>query len=161
MKEKSKFYFYQRNRMLVLLSWGLGSMVSGLFAFKTTSQFWRQFWLQCFSWGLIDALLAAFALKGISKKQGAQKRGEINAENIKRDIQGYHRILFVNIFLDILYIFSGEWIRRWGKSKGKPKNKELQQGLGAGFIFQGLFLLVYDLYLDIEVNLGWRSKINN
>ncbi len=151
---QDNFYQYQRKRTLILLAWGLGNVLGGVGGLLTKNKFWRQFWLQALSWGAIDAGLAGFGLFSQAKKLENYSPTQAQEAIVRKDINSFHKILFINIFLDVGYVLSGLAIRRWGKSSGRDD----RQGIGVGFIVQGLFLFVYDLYLDAEVNKNWRNK---
>lgn len=152
---EENFYSYQRTRLLILFGWGLASVLSGV-GVLNRHKFWRQFWLQNLSWGAIDALLAASALRSGSRKlkEYPENSGSNLPATIKKDIRSYHKILVINLFLDIAYLISGEMIRR----KGNESRREDWQGIGVGFLVQGLFLFVYDLILVLELSLRWLGK---
>ncbi|NWJ97653.1 MAG: hypothetical protein HXX20_17840 [Chloroflexi bacterium] len=155
MVEKGEnFYQYQRKRLFILLGWGLGSTLAGLGALFTKKKSWRHFWLQCLSWGAIDALIALFGLRMQTEKLKDYTPSAPNAplpETVKQDITRYHQVLFVNVFLDFGYILSGEIIRHKGKTSER-------RGMGYGFIVQGLFLFIYDLLLDLEIRRRWLKR---
>ncbi len=150
------FYRYQQKRTTILLGWGVGNVLVGLAGSVFGARgFWRQFWLQAFSWGGIDAVLAGLGLRAQNRKlQEGAKAGPDNAAKVKKDITGYHNILLLNVFLDLGYIVSGEAIRRRGKRANRPD----RQGIGLGFQVQGLFLFIYDLALTLEVRKNWLNS---
>jgi hypothetical protein len=153
------FYQYQRKRLLILLGWGLANTLVGLGGLFTKNKFWRQFWLQCLSWGAVDALIAGFGLRMQTEKlkdYPPSAPEQTLPESVKKDITSYHKVLFVNVFLDLVYILSGEIIRRKNKTSKRPD----RQGIGLGFIVQGLFLFIYDLLLDLEIRRNWLKKVD-
>lgn len=156
---EENFYQYQRRRLLILLVWGVGNVLGGIGSLLSKNKFWRQFWLQAFSWGAIDALLAVGALRSQTKKletyPASASDQKVLPASVQKDIKSYHRILLINTFLDVGYLISGEFLRRWGKQNGRAD----RQGIGVGFIVQGLFLFIYDLLLTLETNRNWLSKI--
>lgn len=153
---EDNFYQYQRQRLLILLGWGLVNVSGGVGAL-VKNKFWRQFWLQCFSWGAIDALIAFFGRGSAARKLA---RYPALAQNpnlpapVKKEIRNFHRILLINTFLDVGYVLSGEIIRRKGRSAGKAE----REGMGVGFMVQGLFLFVFDALLTLEMRRRWLEK---
>jgi hypothetical protein len=153
------FYQYQRKRLFILLGWGLVSTLVGAGGLFTQNKSWRQFWLQCLGWGATDALIAGFGLRMQTEKlknYPTSSSEQTLPETVKKDIRNYHKILFVNVFLDLGYILNGEVIRRKSKTSKRPD----RQGMGLGFIVQGLFLFIYDLLLDLEIRRKWLKKTN-
>ena len=145
---QENFYEYQARRTRILLVWGLGSTAIGLIGRLVSQQKGaRQFWLQNFAWGAIDAAIAIFGLRSVNKKLAEAKP---NPQKVSKDIRAFHRILFINTFLDIGYVFSGVGITRSGLI-----NKEMRGGIGAGFIVQGLYLFIYDFLLARETKSRW------
>jgi hypothetical protein len=158
-----EFYRYQRKRTQILLIWGVANTVTGLAAgIRAKNKFWRQFWFQAFGWGAIDALIALAGIRSQAKKLGAEDKASAQSSDEKplssavvKDIRNFYLILLVNVFLDMGYILSGEFIRRWGVRTERPD----RQGIGRGFQFQGLYLFLYDLMLAMEVKQRWISKL--
>ncbi len=144
------FYQYQRSRMLIILSWGLASTVSGVGALLTKKPFWKNFWLQCLGWGAIDALIAIFGRRGPAVKLARLQSNSLKPGELQKDITSFRRILLINVFLDVGYIAAG-WRLRGMK-------REDRQGMGLGFIVQGLFLFIFDLALTLEVGGKWLKK---
>jgi len=156
MQAESNFYQYQQKRTFILLAWGLGSTLLGLVgSLVSRSKLGRQFWLQAVAWGGIDAAIAGFGLKGQAQKIELAAKDQIEPATLAKDVSSYHRILLINVFLDVGYVLSGEALRRWAKAA----RREDRQGIGAGFIVQGLFLFGYDLFLTLEVGQGWLKRI--
>ena len=65
---QGNFYGYQQRRFLLLLFWGLLSVIAGSALQLNHKSFWKQFGIQAFLWGAIDATLALFGLTGANKK---------------------------------------------------------------------------------------------
>lgn len=155
---EDNFYHYQQKRTQILLGWGLGSAVTGLAVLLSKDKFWRQLWLQNFSWGGIDALIAWFGLRAQAKKlqQYTGKMPPVLPAEVKKDIKNFHRILLINTFLDVGYVGTGLVVWRNGQREKRPD----RQGIGIGSIVQGLFLFVYDLALTLEVARRWLKRAN-
>lgn len=105
-----------------LLLWSLlslGSTSFGLYA--RPGEFWRSFWFMSGTWGLIDGLIAWFALQG-----GPQTPDKILP------------FLRFNTGLDVLYLVVGGVLLSF--------KKPMLRGFGLGVLVQGLFLLIFDGY---------------
>ena len=99
--------------------------------------------MQFAGWGLIDGLIAAFALRGASDKAVQLESGEIPPPEYARQVRNFKAIVWANAFLDIGYIFGGKWlINRF------PQDDE-KRGMGWGIILQGAFLLIWDILLAL------------
>lgn len=105
-----------------LLLWSLASLGTatvGLYA--RPGEFWRPFWFMSGLWGLIDGLIAWFALLG-----GRQTPDQLLL------------ILRFNAGLDVLYlVIAGVLLSR---------KKPLLRGFGLAVLVQGAFLLLFDGY---------------
>lgn len=145
------FYRYQRRTGGALLAWGLGNMLLGPLALFSRDAFWRQFGLQAFAWGAIDAALAFFGRRSAARKAERYAAAELDAATAHQDAAQFRRILLVNAGLDVLYIGSGAWTA-WA-FRDRPDRR----GIGLGIVFQGLFLLVYDLLLADDVARRWMD----
>jgi hypothetical protein len=143
------FFTYQRQRLRILLGWGLGSTLIGLPLIISPSPFWRSFGLQATSWGLIDALLAIFGIAGAQRKATRTEVGELGEEEALAEARSFRRILLINAGLDLLYIGGGITTAR--RAAGRPD----RQGMGLGIAAQGLFLLIFDSLLAREVGEHW------
>ncbi|MBC8076442.1 MAG: hypothetical protein H7Y32_10240 [Chloroflexales bacterium] len=139
------FFAYQRRRLGVLLAWGVGSMVAGPLALLGRNAFWRQFGIQTFSWGAIDALLAFFGRRGARTKAERRAQGLLTTADELREARSFRTILLLNAGLDVLYIAGGAVLawRQWAQRD--------RRGMGLGIIPQGVFLLLYDSLLAHEV----------
>jgi hypothetical protein len=139
------FFRYQRRVLGILLAWGAGSILITPLALFRRDPFWRQFGVQAFTWGAIDAALAVFGRRSAARKAAQHERGELSAADARREAAKFRRILLVNAGLDVLYIASGLWTAR------RFRDRRDRQGLGIGIAVQGVFLLVYDAALAWDV----------
>jgi hypothetical protein len=138
------FYDYQRRRLGILLAWGLGSMLAGPLALLSRDALWRQFGVQTFSWGAIDALLAFFGRRGARRNAARRERDELSPADELREARRFRAILLLNAGLDVLYIAGGAALA-W------RQRRRDRRGMGLGIIPQGAFLLAYDCLLAREV----------
>lgn len=139
------FFTFQHRRLGILLAWGAASIVAGPLALLGRDALWRQFGIQTFSWGAIDALLAFFGRRGARSKAARRARGLLTAADELREARRFRAILLLNAGLDVLYIVGGAVLawRQWAQ-RGR-------RGMGLGIIPQGVFLLLYDSLLAREV----------
>lgn len=110
----------QGQLITVLIFWSLlslGTATAGLYA--RPGEFWRSFWFMSGLWGLVDGLIAGFALLGKAQPPATLLP-----------------LLRLNTGLDVLYVLVGGFLL----SRSKPGVR----GFGLGVIVQGAFLLVLD-----------------
>ncbi len=158
------FYRYQRNRTQILIFWGAANTLIGMVgAVGSKNKFWRQFWLQAFAWGAIDAIIGLVGNRSQTRRLEAEATNTATRANadeeplssaVVKDIRNFYRVLLINVFLDVGYVLSGEFIRRWAVKNKRPDRR----GIGVGFQFQGLYLFLYDFTLAVEVKQRWISK---
>ncbi len=106
---------------LGLLAWSLLSLASavvGLYALPR--DFWRGFWFMTGIWGFIDGII-----------------GVTNLVNTPISNQELGRLLLINAGLDLLYLLIGALLL--------TRTRPILRGFGWAIIFQGLFLLIFDL----------------
>lgn len=141
------FFHYQRKRLTVLFGWGILSTVYGLCLQLHPDAFWRMAGRQDIVWGAIDALIARFGMRGARKKQALAETKPIDEQ---KEARGFRRILLINVLLDIGYVVGGIWIMR------RFRQQNSRRGTGFGILGQGLFLLLFDSFLTLEVGRRWN-----
>lgn len=134
----SNFFAYQRQALLPLLRWGIGSSLIGAVLLLTPRPFWRQFGLQAVSWGVIDVLLAIAGRRQALLRAEQFAAGALDETDTEREATNFERILLVNAGLDVGYIAAG------GFTAARFADRPDRQGLGWGILVQGLFLLIFD-----------------
>ncbi|HCI79431.1 MAG TPA: hypothetical protein DHW02_07060 [Ktedonobacter sp.] len=149
---EDNFFSYQQRRIWILLVWGLVSVISGLILQISRSSFWKQFGLQAVAWGAIDAALAAFGLTSANRKEERLALGKLHEVDVQKEVRGFFRILFINTFLDIVYVASGVWVMR------RFKDRADRRGVGVGILVQGLWLFLFDGLMSQEGRLRWKGK---
>ena len=87
-------------------------------------------------WGVIDALIAAFGLRGARTK--ADTPDAHTPERQTRERTTLRRILWINFGLDVGYITGGAALTQ-------DKHDRFLRGVGWGIVVQGSFLFVFDL----------------
>lgn len=121
--------------MSILLGWGVSNISIGLWHCKSKRPRHLAFWRMNFGWGVVNTLIAAFALRGLV----------LNPDRLLNpDYQRTQTIIVAsNVLLDALYIIAGIWLYR------KDKKRLDLQGYGAAIFAQGTFLLFFDVILAI------------
>jgi len=133
MNSKSESENIKKRIAFPLLVWGGINMIAGIFYLFSTSDLIKGVLLQAFFWGLIDAVLGLITYF---------RKKEFVLEKIKK-------ILLVNVYLDILYLFIGLLLVLLGGST-------FLIGNGYGVMIQGIFLFIIDLihYIHIKKTLA-------
>lgn len=139
------FYRYQHDRLGGLLAWGVGSTLAGLLALRAGDPLQRGFAMQAAAWGAIDAAIALWGRRGAAQAATRATSGAATAADTARAAAGFRRILWINAGLDVGYVLAALAVLRWA---GPRRDR---QGLGWGILVQGLFLLVYDSSLAMEI----------
>lgn len=86
------------------------------------------------AWAVINALIAALALRGIRHKA----RQSADSETVRGWQRQLVRLLWINATLDVVYILVGVGLILWD-----PANRMLN-GFGWAVVVQGAFLLLFD-----------------
>ncbi len=141
-------FTYQRQRLALLLGWGLVSSMFGLVQQLNPRLFWRQFGLQALLWGVIDAVIAQIGRLSTSRKALRLAQGDLSQQEIQKEGRNFWWILLVNAGLDISYIVTGGLL-------GLRSTETAIQGTGWGVLVQGLWLFLFDSFLANEVNRRW------
>lgn len=139
--QADSLYRYQMQAMPVLLGWAVGSATAGLIWLRSAGKFWRGLGSQFLGWGVIDGLIAGFALRGATENVARLEQGEISPEEHQRQWLQFERFVWLNVLLDIGYVLGGAWLKR-----SQPQDQQ-RQGMGWGIIIQGGFLLIWDILL--------------
>lgn len=147
---QENFYSYQQRRMSLLLGWGLLSVIAGFVVQRNHQSFWKQFGLQAFLWGAIDAALALFGLISANKKEERYALGELGTNDEQKEARNFYRILLINTGLDVGYVAGGAWLMRHFKTRSD------RRGMGLGILIQGLWLFLFDGLVSQEVRNRWK-----
>lgn len=120
-----------------LIYWSAISILTGVALFFSGTEFWRGFGIQAMAWGLIDLILAGFGLRGSLSKLFTP----VDLEVANREAAKLRRILWVNTWLDVVYITAGAVLYLT-----RGQSDAFFAGTGIGIILQGGFLLVFDYW---------------
>lgn len=128
---------YQKTLAGRLLVWSAASIISAaILLVSGVSPSWRGFAIQALAWGAIDAAIALVALP--SSLRRAALSPDVTEAN--RQADRLRRILWVNTFLDVLYVSGGVLI-----INTLGQTNPFMAGTGWGVVVQGGFLLLFDL----------------
>lgn len=124
----------ERTAMLILLSWGLGSIAGGA-ALGYANKDYRDFALMNAGWGAVNAGIAGFALAGADTYTATT-----SLQTILQDEQFFNRILAINSGLNVAYVSVGFSMNYLGQSSRTRQ-------FGSAVMVQGAFLMAFDAWL--------------
>ena len=125
-----------------LLLWGFASLLTGatlalaLRGKQVASPLLRHFAIQTWAWGLVDVVIAFWALRGLQLR---------DFEAMVR----LDRFLWLNVGLDVGYVAVGAALVLVG---WRLRTAGALAGAGLGVIVQGLALFVLDLRLVLQLS---------
>lgn len=126
--------------MLVLGSWAVANITSGLIIAGSTKGEARYFWLMNSYWNFFNLGLAGLGylrtLKPIREGQGFAAN-ELAQQSIEK-------LYVLNLGLDLVYITGGFYLREHGLTQTKQTDQDTFRGYGSSLILQGGFLLIMD-----------------
>jgi hypothetical protein len=120
-----------------LLAWSALSIIAGTILLIVGDGFWRGLGLQAIVWGMIDAAIAIFGSRSAHKRRAA---GQNNPEVTNREARNLRKLLWINTWLDVLYI-AGGFAVLFVFGGLDP----FAAGNGIGIVLQGSFLFLFDL----------------
>ena len=129
-KNTLNIIYLNRQISILLMGWGLSSIVLGITLIFFKSEFLKGFAMQFLLWGIIDFILGVIPI--IRDKITKRKK--------------LYKILFFNSFLDLIYITIAFLLIFEIYYEG-----EKVIGHGFGVLFQAIFLLVFDTYYGFKV----------
>ena len=127
---------FQRSISHRLLAWSLISLAAAAILAVRGQAFLNGIALQAALWGVIDAAIALFGLRGLSAKLNHAFDPAASA----KDTAALRRLLWINSGLDVLYVSAG-LILIFTLGARDP----FTRGNGWGVVIQGGFLLLFDL----------------
>ena len=93
--------------MIVLGSWALLNILIGSFRLMKATRNKRFFFQMNIYWNIVNMIIASVALYSLLTQEPA-------AQNLSESIQlhgWYKKILYLNIGLDVAYLFLGQWLK--------------------------------------------------
>lgn len=128
---------FLRTLSIRLLRWSLLSALVGSLLLVSGEPFWRGFGLQALAWGVVDAGIALWGFRTAARKE----RLLMTWEQVHQECGKLRRILWVNTFLDVIYIAGGGLLIGW-----QGGENIFMAGTGWGIVVQGAFLLFLDAF---------------
>ena len=125
-----KIIFVQNQFSIILLGWGLISILMGATLFYFNNDFIRGIGTQFLAWGLVNSLIGIFVI--LRKSQQSAKK--------------LAKILLFNSFLDLIYLLIAIVLIFEIFING-----DSSVGHGFGVLFQGFFLLILETYYGIRI----------
>jgi carboxylesterase len=138
-------YRFQRTLAYRLLAWSTLSILWGLYLiwFQVGDNPYKNgLGLQLIVWAVIDAVIALFALRGLTVKMARVP----DPAQIEKDSVTLRRILLINAGLDVIYLTIGLiLILTLGQTDA------FARGSGVGILIQGGFLFLFDLFHALAI----------
>jgi hypothetical protein len=136
----NRFRFILRTHLRILVWWSIFNCVGGLIAMFMLTRSAYYFWLMSGVWGMIDfAVAVGFFYHTIYRKF---RKGSIyECLEVQSHVE---KMLFLNIGLDVAYVFVGFGLREHSFICDLPYTN-LWFGFGWAIVMQGLFLLIQDM----------------
>tara|TARA_R110000868_G_scaffold37111_15_gene131704 strand:+ start:31499 stop:32059 length:561 start_codon:yes stop_codon:yes gene_type:complete len=128
----------QKTGMVVLGSWALMNIFSGIPGAYYSKQERKYFYQMNATWNIVNFGIATVGYLGVLNGNDLQSSSEI-----LKELQNFDRILLINASLDFAYIGTGVWL--W--NKGIKKDSVRLDGYGKSLVLQGSFLLLFDSIL--------------
>ena len=141
------------NGMEYLGGWGILNAGSGaiLWANSTTSET-RYFFQMNTVWGSANFLTGLLTYTGLQNN----KNKKLTAAQTSQEQERIEKIFKVNMYLDVVYLGAGTYLKVVGDSRNSP----IMKGYGESVLLQGGFLLLFDgLMLHAEKQHG--NKLRN
>ncbi|NDK57152.1 hypothetical protein GWO68_14605 [Pontibacter sp. BT213] len=126
--------------MIVLGVWALLNIIIGSFKLMKATRNKRFFFQMNIYWNIVNMVIASVALYSLLTQTPATLA---LPESIQQH-DWYKKILYLNIGLDVAYLFIGIWLQE--RSRTSPKIEQLK-GWGQSIVLQGFFLLLLDVVL--------------
>ena len=130
---------HQKTLGLALGSYAVANIAIGAIAAGQTSGETKEFHKMNVYWNLFNLGIAGAGLLG-SRKRNTDT--ETLADAVRQH-ENMKQILLVNAGLDVAYIVGGGYLRE--RANSHPDNADQLRGYGKSIMFQGGFLLAFDL----------------
>jgi hypothetical protein len=129
----------QKNAMLVLGTWSLGNIVSGVILKSQTQGSESYFHQMNALWNSVNLGIAAMGYLKTSKELPTIEP----MSAIEKHLQLEKSLLF-NTGLDLAYITAGAWMIERSKNQNDLQKIDQLRGYGKSLIVQGSFLFLFD-----------------
>lgn len=146
-QDTAYLYSYNQQRikstktaMLVLGSWGVANLATGLIGNSTAGGEAKYFHQMNAVWGVVNMGIAAASYFGNRRLDP----GRYNWQGSVHEQHKIEKIFLVNGALDLAYMAGGLFMREHGKTKLVGTGHDRWKGYGNSLIMQGAFLLLFD-----------------
>lgn len=129
-----------KTAMLVLGSWGVANLATGLIGNSTAGGEAKYFHQMNAVWGVVNLGIAAASYFGNRRLDP----GKYNWQGSVQEQHKIEKIFLVNGALDLAYMAGGLFMREHGKTKLAGTGHDRWKGYGNSLIMQGAFLLLFD-----------------
>ncbi len=142
----------QKVGMLVLGTWAVGNIATGLVLQGRHSGSEKQFHLMNAGWNAVNLGIAAFGYINAMKADPAS----FGLYETAQQQHGFQKALLFNAGLDVGYVMGGLYLME--RSKNAEKNVDQLKGFGKSIILQGSFLFVFDL-VNYFINVPYNKEL--
>ena len=137
----------------LLLGWSAASIAAGVVLRRSQDRQLRGLADQLLAWGTIDGLIAAAGIAGAHKQATQVAAGALDLPQQARQARRFEWLAWANAALDLGYIAGGSNLAR--RSPDNP----YRRGAGLGVVFQGAFLLGWDIFLAWSIRKYRRGRL--
>ncbi|MCB9568179.1 MAG: hypothetical protein H6710_13380 [Myxococcales bacterium] len=125
--------------MFTLTGWGIANIVGGVAGNLATprGEPARYFHQMNALWNTVNLTLGAIGLRNARRARPSIGR----RDGVIREVSRTQRVFAVNALLDVAYMLGGYATWEIGKERASPRLR----GYGAAVVFQGAFLIAFDL----------------
>lgn len=138
-----------KKAMVVLGGWAVANIATGLLLAGQTKGEAKYFHQMNAIWNVVNLGIATMGYLGNRKLNPASYNWPASIKEQNK----IEKIYLVNGALDLAYILGGLYAREYGKNQLPGKEQDRWKGYGSSIIFQGGFLLLYDV-----VNISLHHK---
>jgi hypothetical protein len=131
---------FRQTGMLVLGSWAVGNIATGLILRGRTDGSTKYFHEMNAIWNSVNLGIAAFGYFSAARMAAPSSAFEMYGMQM-----GLDKTLLFNAGLDLAYVAGGFWLME--RSKNTDKRPERLKGYGQSVVLQGAFLFVFDIAL--------------
>jgi hypothetical protein len=146
-------YRYVGQLLSVLLGWAVTSIAFGAGLRRAQNKSLSGTADQFIAWGAVDGLIAAAGIIGTRKDSRRVELGLLDLPGQARQARRFEGVVWLNALLDIGYVAGGTALLR--RSASNP----YRRGTGLGIIIQGVFLLVWDVFLALSIRNYRRDRL--
>jgi hypothetical protein len=130
----------QKKGMGVLGIWAIGNIATGIVGYETTDGSVAQLYKMNIIWNGVNLALAIPGYIGASKG-----KYDLSMRKTYKEQSGVEKTFMFNAGLDAAYIMGGLYLTEKAKTASTPKKHDEHLGYGNSLMFQGGFLMLFDI----------------